>query len=132
MSRILVVLTEPVDPVVMRELDRQLAAEDEVRVVASESLSPLKWLTNDEDQAREQAEAVAERGAEIAGDHVEAAPTAGDPDPVQATADALRTFAASEIIVIAPASAELETADFEALGAPVRFLRTAAKPAVSA
>ena len=62
-------------------------------------MSWLDWLTNDEDAAR----ADAAQRAEAASD---AAPTervdakVGDVDPLQAIEDALRTFAADEVLVI--------------------------------
>ena len=68
-------------------------------VAPASGISRLDWLTNTEDDARTDA---AERADELA----EAAPTddvesrVGDSDPVQAIADALRTFPADELIVV--------------------------------
>ena len=59
----------------------------------------LQWLANDEDAAREKAERVASDAAEsLPGRVVDA--RAGDSDPVTAVEDALRTFAADEIVVV--------------------------------
>ena len=68
-------------------------------VAPASDISRLDWLTNAEDDARTDA---AGRADELA----EAAPTddvesrVGDSDPVQAIADALRTFPADELIVV--------------------------------
>jgi hypothetical protein len=68
-------------------------------VAPASDISRLDWLTNAEDDARSEA---AERADELA----DAAPTediesrVGDSDPVKAIEDALRTFAADELIVV--------------------------------
>jgi hypothetical protein len=68
-------------------------------IAPASDISRLGWLTNDEDDARNDA---AERADELA----EAAPTddvesrVGDSDPVKAIEDALRTFPADELIVV--------------------------------
>ena len=62
--------------------------------------SRLQWLTNAEDDARAEAERTAEQVAQATAgeaEHVEA--EAGDSDPLLAVEDALRTFAADEIVV---------------------------------
>ncbi|HLB19989.1 MAG TPA: hypothetical protein VK613_12760 [Gaiellaceae bacterium] len=99
--RLLVVATASVPAVDLRKSVRAHAGEDaEMLVVAPASdISRLDWLTNAEDDARSDA---AERADELA----DAAPTAdiesrvGDSDPVKAIEDALRTFAADELIVV--------------------------------
>jgi hypothetical protein len=99
--RLLVVATASVPAADLQASVRAHAGEDaEVLVVVPASrISPLDWLTNDEDDARADA---AERADELA----EAAPTAdvesrvGDSDPVKAIEDALRTFPADELIVV--------------------------------
>ena len=72
----------------------------DVRVVVPPvNESRLAWLTNDEDEEREQAERAASSIAEaIPAERAEA--TAGDPDPVQATKDALSEFPADEVVVV--------------------------------
>jgi hypothetical protein len=74
----------------------------ELKVVATASdLSPLDWLANAEDDARSEAESRAvEVGRAVApeADRVEA--EVGDTDPVQAIEDALRTFAADELVLV--------------------------------
>jgi hypothetical protein len=73
---------------------------DELRVVVPVvRQSRLEWLTNADDAAREQAEgAAAELGRELPSKDTQS--TAGDSDPVLAVQDALREFAADEVVVI--------------------------------
>ena len=99
--RLLVVITSEIPHDVLRELVRSRAGEDaEMLVVAPASeISRLDWLTNAEDDARAQA-------SELAATTAEATPTediearVGDSDPVKAIEDALRTFAADEILLV--------------------------------
>ena len=108
--RLLVVTTGPVDESVLRaEVAKHTdGAEAEIKVVAPASgVSPLQWLASDEDEAREEAgEAAckASDAAESGGDVVET--EVGDPDPVQAIEDALRTFPADELIIVTHPGAE--------------------------
>jgi GABA permease len=102
-KNLLVVATAPIEPERLRNLVREHAgAGGRVRIVApAADVSPLQWLASDEDEARGQAEALARAAAEA----VEPEPASvetqvGDPDPVQAIEDALRTFDADEIIVV--------------------------------
>jgi hypothetical protein len=100
--RLLVVVTTEVADGVLRDLVRSRAGDDaEMLVVAPASeISRLDWLTNAEDDARTDA-------ASLAAETAEATPTedvearVGDSDPVKAIEDALRTFAADEILVVA-------------------------------
>lgn len=70
-----------------------------VIVVPAVRQSRLQWLTNDDDRARGTAERAAERLADATpGETV--ASRAGDSDPVVAMQDALREFAADEIVVV--------------------------------
>ena len=99
--RLLVVITSPVADDVLRELVRSRAGDEaQMLVVAPASdISRLDWLTNAEDDARAEAADVAEKTAEATPtDDVEA--RVGDSDPVKAIEDALRTFAADEILVV--------------------------------
>jgi hypothetical protein len=99
--RLLVVVTTDLPDAALREFVRRSAGEDaEVRVVApASSISRLDWLTNAEDDARAEADTLANKTAE-------AAPTTdvqaevGDSDPVTAIEDALREFPADEVLVI--------------------------------
>jgi hypothetical protein len=99
--RLLVVITSDIADDVLRELVRSRAGEDaEMLVVAPASaISRLDWLTNAEDDARAQASDLAARTADATPtEDVEA--RVGDTDPVKANEDALRTFAADEILVV--------------------------------
>jgi hypothetical protein len=99
--RLLVVVTTEVAEAALAQVVSGHAGDDaEVLVVAPASeISRLERLTNAEDDARAEASARADKAAE-------ASPTenvrarVGDPDPVKAIEDALRTFAADEVIVV--------------------------------
>jgi hypothetical protein len=100
--RLLVVTTTEVADSVLRDLVRRRAGDDaEMLVVAPASeISRLDWLTNAEDDARTEATSIAAKTAEATPtEDVEA--RVGDSDPVKAIEDALRTFAADEILVVA-------------------------------
>ena len=100
--RLLVVITTEVDDGVLRDLVRRRAGDDaEMLVVAPASkISRLDWLTNAEEDARTEAASLAAATAEAApGENVQG--RVGDADPVRAIEDALRTFAADEILVVA-------------------------------
>jgi hypothetical protein len=87
----------------LRERVRRDAGEDaEILVVAPASkISFLDWLTSAEDDARQEADQRAEQVAEeLPTDDVKT--TVGDVDPLLAVEDALRTFPADEVIVVAP------------------------------
>jgi hypothetical protein len=101
--RLLVVTTaEVADGALLRDLVRGRAGDDaEMLVVAPASdLSRLDWLTNAEDDARTEAGSLAVKtAAATPTDDVEA--RVGDSNPLMAIEDALRTFAADEILVVA-------------------------------
>jgi hypothetical protein len=102
----------------------------EVRVVApATKISPLDWLTNDEDDARAEAAQAAE-GAAAALDGeaaVEVDRTSHNTDAAQDIRDALREFPADEIVVVTSPEAEQSWLEedtvreaIEAPGVPVR------------
>jgi uncharacterized LabA/DUF88 family protein len=96
--RVLVISTVSRSPEVLREA---VGGEiDELRVVVPMvRQSRLQWLTNADDQAREQAEgAAAELGRALPSKETES--TAGDSDPLLAVEDALREFPADEVVVV--------------------------------
>jgi hypothetical protein len=100
--RLLIVITTEVADGALRDLVRSRAGDDaEMLVVApATDLSRLDWLTNAEDDARTEAASLAIKTAEATpAEDVEA--RVGDSDPVKAIEDALRTFAADEILVVA-------------------------------
>lgn len=99
-----------------------------MRIVAPPAVGALHWLVSDEDDARAEASDRAAAAADQLPDEavVDAAP--GDVDPVQAVEDALREFAADEILIVGHAedgSLELELAEF---GLPVRRAAGAPSP----
>ena len=102
--RLLVVTTASVEPGQLQERVRAHAGDGpaEVKVVApAADVSPLKWLANDEDAARGDADEIAGSAtAALQGEAAVVETEVGDSDPVQAIEDALRTFPADEIIVI--------------------------------
>jgi hypothetical protein len=81
---------------------RALLGEDvgELRVVVpAVRQSRLQWLTNADDDARESADETASSIADaLPSQETEA--FAGDPDPLLAAKDALRDFAADEVVVV--------------------------------
>ena len=99
-KRALVVTTVPAEESSLREA---LPDADEIRVVApAADVSFLQWLTNDEDDARREADEAAERVASAAGGDtkVEIDRTSESTDAAQAIRDALRDFQADEIVVV--------------------------------
>jgi hypothetical protein len=100
--RLLVVTTTEVADRALRDLvNSRGGADAEMLVIAPASgISRLDWLTNAEDDARTEAAALAAKTAEATpgGDVVA---RIGDSDPVKAIEDALRTFAADEVLVVA-------------------------------
>lgn len=99
--RLLVVVTTEVADPVLRELVRSRAGDDaEMLVIAPASdISRLDWLTNAEDDARADAASLAARTA-VATPTTNVAANVGDSDPLKAIEDALREFAADEILVV--------------------------------
>lgn len=107
--RLLVVTTVPTEASLLREQVREKTGDTdaEVRIVAPAArVSPLKWLASDEDQAREEAEEVAREAEQAVEGDAAVEIEVGDPDPVQAIEDALRTFPADEVIVVTRAGEE--------------------------
>jgi hypothetical protein len=102
--KVLVVTTVAADD---RQLSEQLRdvieADAEVRVVAPAArIGKLDWLTNAEDDARAQAEQAADTTASAipGGAAVTIDRTSHDTEPVQDIEDALRNFAADEIVLV--------------------------------
>jgi hypothetical protein len=99
--RLLIVISTGVADGALRDLVRSRGGDDaEMLVVApATQISRLDWLTNAEDDARDEAASIAETTAEATPtENVET--SVGDSDPVKAIEDALRTFPADEIIVV--------------------------------
>jgi hypothetical protein len=131
-KKVLVVTTVAPDGEKVRD---ELSDADEIRVVApAAKVSWLGWLTNAEDDARREAEQAAAQVAEaVSGEaRVEVDPTSQNTDAAQDITDALRTFAADEIVVLTRPDddtswLEDETvrAAVDAHGIPVRHLELA-------
>jgi hypothetical protein len=104
---------------------RQEVDDVTVRVVApAASVGPLKWLMGDEDEARAEAEELADRAAhaveaEVPAEEVET--EVGDRDPLVAVEDALAVFPADEIVLAGRADEKTE-ARLRRLGLPVEQL----------
>jgi hypothetical protein len=98
--RVLVITTAASPRSEVEQVIRTRAGKDaEVQIVAPASkISWLDRLTNDEDSARaDAAERASAASEELPGDQGE--PKVGDVDPYLAIEDALRTFAADEIVI---------------------------------
>ena len=102
--RVLVVTPVAPDPQVLA----RAAGPDAVTqvVVPAARLSRLQWLTNEEDEARAAAEVAADVTETTTDERTHA--TVGDSDPAQAVEDALRTFAADEIVIVTRPDAEAD------------------------
>jgi hypothetical protein len=72
-----------------------------VHVVAPARVSRLEWLATDEDEARAEADVRALEAEWTLSHEAAVEGEGGDVDPVQAVEDALREFAADEILVVA-------------------------------
>jgi hypothetical protein len=103
-KRILVIATAPARADSLRGRIRAHAGSEdaEVRVVApAADISRLDWLTNDEQEARDEAgERAVDAGLAVAPDAASVEAEVGDTDPVQAIEDALREFPADELVVV--------------------------------
>lgn len=109
MKRVLVVATASVERGALRRRVAEHAGEGaEVRIVApAAGVSPLQWLASDEDKAREEAAQIAgEAEAALEPEARRVETEVGDPAPVQAIEDALRTFPAEEIVLVTHPSDE--------------------------
>jgi hypothetical protein len=129
---LLVVVTAP-DPEdeLLDRIGEQAGGDLEVMVVAPVSdVSFLQWLAGEEDAARASAERRARQAAEagaLVGRVVEA--RVGDPDPLVAIEDAVRTFPADEVVIVTRPGEDatwlekdLFRAGLERLGLPVVHL----------
>ncbi len=107
--RVLVVTTVPLDGTAVASQVRRHAGDEaaELKIVApAADVSPLEWLASDEDEARADAAKVAEDSQEAVAGGAPVQTEVGDPDPVQAIEDALRTFPADEVVVVTPRGEE--------------------------
>lgn len=109
MQRILLLISERVTPDELASVreDAGLGGDGaEIRVVSPVTkLSPLKWLANEEDAARGEAERTTKQAAKVLdratpGDVTVHDAGAGDTDPLLAIEDALAQFPADELVVV--------------------------------
>lgn len=97
MARVVVVATSPV---ARDELAQHLEPDDELAVVApAVEQSRLQWLANDEDEARERAQAVGKSVADRAPTDAETVDVKPDP-PSQAVSDAIAEHDPDRILVV--------------------------------
>jgi hypothetical protein len=116
---VLVVALDPVpDETLKRAIESRQKADDvTVHVVAPAThIGTLQWLTGAEDDARAEAEELADHTAEAVDTEVET--EVGDRDPLVAVEDALAFFPADEILVAGAADEKAEAA-LRGLGLPI-------------
>jgi hypothetical protein len=109
--RLLVVALSGVDDVALREEVREHAGDEaaEVHIVAPVAhTSRLQRLTGAVDEARAEAEDIARGAAEAVKGTASVETEVGDPDPLQAIDDALRTFPADELIIVTRPGSEAD------------------------
>jgi hypothetical protein len=119
---VLIVALEPVAADSVRTAVARRKADDalSVHIVAPAShIGTLQWLTGAEDDARAEAEELADRTAHAVDAEVET--EVGDRDPLLAVRDALVDFPADEILVAGSADEKAE-AELRRLGLPVSRL----------
>jgi hypothetical protein len=101
---------------------RQAADDVTVHVVApAANIGPLQWLMGDEDEARAEAEELADQAADAVEPEVPTETEVGDRDPLVAVEDALADFPADEIVLAGPADEKTE-AQLRRFGLPVERL----------
>jgi hypothetical protein len=118
---VLVVALEPVPEDELRRTieRRRKSGEIHVHVVAPASqIGTFKWLAGDEDDARAEAEELAERVVHAVEPEAEVEAEVGDRDPLLAVADALAEFPADEILVAGHAE-EKQEAELRRFGLPI-------------
>lgn len=124
---VLLVALDPVsDEQIRSAIESRREVEDvSVLVVApAEHVGPLQWLTSQEDEARAEAEELAERAAHAVEAEVpteEVHTEVGDRDPLLAVEDALADFPADEIVLAGHADDRTE-AQLRRFGLPVARL----------
>lgn len=117
---LLVVLLNDVSPAELRSAVEEHGGpgSPSVYVVAPMDVGPLHWLATDESEAREQASVRALEAEWILGSEAVGG-EAGEADPALAIEDALRRFAADEILLLGDAPDRSLLASLQGLGVPV-------------
>jgi hypothetical protein len=114
---VLLVVLDDVPEAQLREALADRNGELSVHIVAPAThVGRFQWLTGATDEARAEAEELAERTADAVDAEVEA--EAGEHDPVLAAQDALALFPADEILVAGAADEKTE-AGLSRLGLPI-------------
>jgi hypothetical protein len=119
---VLLLVLDPVpEDKIQKAVETRKQVEDiNVHVVApAAGVGALQWLTGAEDEARAEAEQLADRTADAVDAEVET--EVGEHDPVLAVEDALRVFPADEILVAGSADEKAE-AGLRRLGLPISRL----------
>jgi hypothetical protein len=98
-------------------------APAQVHVVAPLQVGALDWLATAEDDARAEASARAEEAEQALAGSADVSGEPGESDPVQAVEDALRTFAADEIVLVGDAGDDELERSLERFGLPVTRIR---------
>jgi hypothetical protein len=130
--RLLVVAVSPVDESALRKEVREHTGGEaaEVHIVApAPHTSRLQRLTGAVDEARAEAEGVAREAAEAVKGTASVETEVGDPNPLQAIEDALRSFPADELIIVTRPGSEADWVEedrtqetLERLGVPFTHL----------
>jgi hypothetical protein len=131
--KLLVVISGRPDRAALRaQLREWVTTGMELRLIASPSVSPLEWLTNDEDDARGEAEELASLAVSLMPWQPELEPEVGSSNTLQAIEDALGTFAADQVLIVLAgeeAGPGLElTRQLTERGLPVRTLQIPTGP----
>jgi hypothetical protein len=131
--KLLVVVSGRPDRAALRtQLREWVTTGMELRLIASPSVSPLEWLTNDEDGARGEAQKLASLAVSLMPWQAELEPEVGSSNTLQAIEDALGTFAADQVLIVLAgeeAAPTLElTRQLTERGLPVRTLQIPARP----
>jgi hypothetical protein len=131
--KLLVVISGRPDHAALRaELQRWVTTEVELRLIASPSITALEWLTNDEDDARSEAQELASLALDLMPWQTELEPEVGSSNTLEAIDDVLRTFAADQVLIVL--AGEDAGPSFELVrqlterGLPVRTLEIPSRP----
>jgi len=116
--KLLVLASQPVDAVALREAFGAEVEGAEVRVVSpAANSSPLAFWVSDSDEAIEEARETAGRTVESLQDAgMDAQGDTGEGEPLQAIADALATFAADRVVIFVSGEEEAKYREDDVAG----------------